>query len=263
MSTMGSLLSSPRRRRRVLWTIGLLVVCVAVVIGVSAMPGPQKLPPDTFGKAQAKDITIGDTPIKVTPHMRTEISQALDQFVPAAVSRKHPERAYTAATPNLRSQATPTQWRNGDIPVQPFPIRPGQSFHGWTVNFAYKKQVNLDLLVMPDLKKESHPLAFTIDMRQVDGKWLVDSVFPVAVFAPLPKQGNRGPMISTYDLVPGQAGAAGKSRESYAWFLVPFGFVGVGLMAIFFVIARGIFRDRRTRAGQRKTLPPLPRTGSE
>src|SRR4030095_7719134 len=87
------------------------------------------------------------------------------------------------------------------FPVQPFPVRHGQSFHGWTVNFAYQNQINLDLLVMPDLKKETHPLALTIDMRKVGKHWLVDSVFPVAVFAPLPKQGNRGPMVSTYDLV--------------------------------------------------------------
>jgi hypothetical protein len=247
----------------VAWAVGLVVVSLAVVIGIAAMPGPQELPPDRWGKAEAKDVTLGDTPIKVTPGMRTEISRALDQFVPAAVSREHPERAYDAATPNLQRQATPTQWRNGDIPVQPFPVRDGSNFHGWTVNFAFKKQVNLDLLVMPDLKKETHPLALTIDMRQVNGKWLVDSVFPVAVFAALPKQGNRGPVISTYDLVPGQAGALGKSRESYAWFLVPFGFVGVGLMAILFVIMRGVFRDRRARAGARKTLPPLPGTRSE
>ena len=259
---MGSILNSPRRRRRAAWAAGAIVVTIVAVVGISAMPGPEKLPPDTWGKAEAIDSTAGDKPIKVTKSIRRQISEALDQFVPTAVARQHPEKAYALATPNLRSQATEQQWRAGDIPVQPFPVRPGQSYHGWTVNFAFRNQINLDLLVMPDLNKETHPLALTIDMRKVGHHWLVDSVFPVAVFAPLPKQGNRGPVVSTYDLVPGQAAAGGRSRVSYAWFLAPFGLVGAGLMLIVLLAVRGVIRDRRARSDQRP-LPPLPTSRGE
>jgi hypothetical protein len=262
MSVMGSILSSPRRRRRLAWGAGALIAAVVAVIATSAMPGPQKLPPDTFGKQQAVDTGRGEKPLKVTRAIRRQISEALDQFVPAAVARNHPETAYDIATPNLRSQATAKQWRAGDIPVQPFPVRHGQSFHGWTVNFAFQNQVNLDLLVMPDLKKETHPLALTIDMRKVGKHWLVDSVFPVAVFAPLPKQGNRGPMVSTYDLVPGQAASGGQSRVSYAWFLAPFGLVGGALLLIVLLAVRGTIRDRRARS-DRRSLPPLPTSRAE
>jgi hypothetical protein len=262
MSSMGSIFNSPRRRRRLAWTGVLAGIAIIAVVGVKAMPDPQELPPDTFGSRQAIDVTKGDQPMKVTRTIRRQISQTLDEFVPAAVARRHPERALALSTPNLRSQASPRQWRSGDIPVQPFPIRPGQSYHGWTVNFAFRNQVNLDLLVMPDLKKETHPIAFTIDMHKVRGQWLVDSVFPIAVFAPLPKQGNRGPVVSTYDLVPGIAAAGGQSRVSYAWFLVPFGLVGLGLLAIVGVMVRGVIRDRRARVDQRP-LPPLPTSRSE
>lgn len=262
MSVMGSIVSSPRRRRRLAWAAVALVVTLVAIVGISAMPGPEKLPPDTFGKQEAVDVSAGEKPIKVTRTIRREISQALDRFVPTAVARNHPEEAYAVATPNLRGQATDRQWRAGDIPVQPFPVRPSQSFHGWTVNYAFKNQVNLDLLVMPDLKKETRPLALTIDMRKVGHHWLVDSVFPVAVFAPLPKQGNRGPMVSTYDLVPGQAASGGQSRVSYAWFLVPFGLVGGALMLIALLGVRGVIRDRRARS-ERRSLPPLPTSRAE
>lgn len=245
-----------------MWAAGAVVVTIVAIVGISAMPGPKKLPPDRWGKAQAVDPNAGDKPIKVTKTIRRQISESLDQFVPTAVARNHPEQAYAAATPNLRGQATAQQWRAGDIPVQPFPVRPGQSYHGWTVNFAFRNQVNLDLLVMPDLKKETHPLALTIDMRKVGHHWLVDSVFPVAVFAALPKQGNRGPMVSTYDLVPGQAAAGGRSRVSYGWLLVPFGLVGAGLMLIVLLGVRGVIRDRRARSRQRP-LPPLTTSRGE
>jgi hypothetical protein len=262
MRMMGSILSSPRRRRRIVWLAVAVAAAVVAVIAVSTMPGPQKLPPDTFGKKEAIDVGASSKPIKVTPTIRKQISQTLDQFVPAAMAREHPENAYAVSTPNLQSQATQAQWRKGDIPVHPFPARHGQRFHGWTVNFAYPKQINLDLLVMPDLRKETHPIAFTIDMRKVRGHWLVDSVFPVAVFAPLPKQGNRGPVVSTYDLVPGTAPAGGESRVSYAWFLVPFGLVGGGILLIAAFGLRSVIRDRRARVDQRP-LPPLPGSRAE
>ena len=252
---VGSVLSSPRRRRRLAWVAAIGVLAVAVVVGVKVMPDPKELPPETFSKKQAYDVLAHEHYVKLKHRDRTAINTTLDRFVPAAVARQHPADAYAVSTPNLRSQATARQWRTGDIPVHPFPAR-GHTFHGWTVNYAQPTHVNLDLLLMPNLKKELRPIAFTIDVEKVRGKWLVDSVFPIAVFAPLPPQGNRGPMVSTNDLLPSgvRGGAAAKSRLSYAWFTVPFLLVGGGILFVIALVLRGWIRDRRTR---QKPLPPL------
>lgn len=247
--------ASPRRRRRLFWGAGLGVLAVAVVFAVKAMPGAKEQPPETFSNQQAYDVLAHEKLVKVKPRDRSAINRTLDRFVPAAVARRDPAGAYAVSTPNLRSQATAKQWRTGDIPVHPFPAR-GRTFHGWTVNYAMRNHVNLDLLVMPDLKKELRPIAFTIDVEKVKGEWLVDAVLPIAVFAPLPPQGNRGPVISTYDLVPSgvRGGAGGKSRLSYAWFLLPVVLIGGGILFVVAFVVRGSLRDRRVR---HRPLPPL------
>jgi hypothetical protein len=252
---MGSLFSSPRRRRRLAWAVGLCVLAVAVVVAAKALPEPNELPPETFSNRPAANNHFDEKLIKVSRRDRAAIDATLDRFVPAAVARKRPADAYAVSTPNLRSQATSRQWRVGDIPVHPFPAR-GRKFHGWTVNYATRNHVNLDLLLMPDLKKERRPIAFTIDVERIGGRWLVDGVLPIAVFAPLPPQGNRGPMISTYDLVPTgtRGGAATSSRLSHAWFLVPFALVGGGILLAVALVLRVWLRDRRIR---HRPLPPL------
>lgn len=252
---MGALLASPRQRKRLAWGAVLGVLVAGFVIAAMSLPGGKTRPPERFSNAQAVDIRANEKLVKVTWHDRTAINATLDRFVPAAVARKRPVDAYEVSTPNLRRQATQRQWRAGDIPVHPFPAR-GRDFHGWTVNYAVKNHVNLDLLVMPDLRKERRPIAFTIDMQKVRGRWLVDAVLPIAVFAPLPPQGNRGPVISTYDLVPStvQRGAGTQSRISHAWFILPFALVGGGLLLAVALIVRGWLRDRRV---QHQPLPPL------
>jgi hypothetical protein len=252
---LGSVFASPRRRRRLAWCAGLIGLVVGGVVAVKAMPEPEELPPETFSKQRAWDVLAHERYVRLTRRDRRAINATLDRFVPAAVARKSPVDAYAVSTPNLRSQATTRQWRTGDIPVHPFPAR-GHTFHGWTVNYAQPRHVNLDLLLMPDLKKEVHPIAFTIDVEKVRGKWLVDAVLPIAVFAPLPPQGNRGPMVSTPDLLPSgvQAGPAAKSRLSYAWFVLPFALVGGAVVVLVSFVARGWLRDRRMR---QRPLPPL------
>jgi hypothetical protein len=252
---VGSVFASPRRRRRLAWGAGLAALVLVVVLAAKAMPEAEEQPPETFSNQQVRNDLANEKIVKLTRGDRTAINTTLDRFVPAAVARKNPVKAYAVSTPNLRSQATPRQWRAGDIPIHPFPAR-GHTFHGWTVNYAVRHHANVDLLVMPDLKKELRPIAFQIDLEKVRGKWLVDAVLPIAVFAPLPPQGNRGPMISTYDLVPSgvRGGASANSRLSHAWFTVPFALVGGGLLLVIVLVLRGWVRDRRVR---QRPLPPL------
>jgi hypothetical protein len=252
---LSRLLDSPRRRRRLLWAAGLAALATVAAFGVKAMPTGKEPPPETFGAQRAVDVLAEEKLVKLTRRDRAAINRTLDRFVPAAVARRNPADAYAVSTPNLRNQATARQWRTGDIPVHPFPAR-GRAFHGWTLNYAMRNHVNLDLLVMPDLRKERRPIAFTIDLEKIDGRWLVDAVLPIAVFAPLPPQGNRGPVISTYDLVPSgvRGGAGTESRLSHAWFAVPFVLVAGGLMLVGGLVARGWLRDRRIR---HRPLPPL------
>jgi hypothetical protein len=245
-----------------MWSGVFAVIVVAFVVGVKALPGGKEPAPEHFSRQKAVDVNASNKPVKVTRRDRAGINATLDGFVPAAMARRHPIDAYRFSTPNLRHQATLREWRTGDIPVHPFPAR-GRTFHGWVVNYAIRNHVNLDLLVMPRLEEEKRPIAFTIDMRRIHGRWLVDAVLPIAVFAPLPPQGNRGPVISTNDLVPGTPrGGALHSRVSWLWAVVPFSLVGLGLLSVLFLlVGRGMLQDRKLRK-HHKSLPPLPSSRS-
>ena len=180
---------------------------------------------------------------------RRAITATLDRFVPTAVARSHVAASYDLVTPALRQGMTRAQWAKGDIPVYPFAARPGH-FDGWTLDYATRNEVQLDLLVPPRHPKREGPIGFTIGMKRIAGRWLVDSVIPAAIF---PKEGSTGGgnLHAANDFSAPQQQSGGSSgdqpRLRAAWALVPallvVAIVGVPL-AIFGVNWR---RDRRAR----------------
>ncbi|MDP9491260.1 MAG: hypothetical protein M3P42_03530, partial [Actinomycetota bacterium] len=149
-------------------------------------------------------------------------------------------------------QATKDEWEQGEIPIYPYPAL-GKKFHGWTVNYSLRNHLNVDLLIMPSRNQATlGPVALTVDLRKIENRWLVDGLFPVATFAPIPPQGNRGPVISTYDLVPAAAGSAptgARSRLSYAYFVLPAVIIGGGIA---FIVGFFVWRAYRDRRAQRR-----------
>src|SRR3954468_4729206 len=77
---------------------------------------------------------------------RAAIDRTLDVFVPAAIGREHSERAWTLATASMRRGSTLADWRQGLLPVQPFPVI-GSTFHGWTLDRVGRDRADVVLLV--------------------------------------------------------------------------------------------------------------------
>jgi hypothetical protein len=250
---MMRILRSPRLRRRLAYAVATpAVLAGAVTAGVLLLPEAKEDPPEVFGRQQAVNIAAGEKTVRLTRADRKQVNETIDVLMNAGVKRRNPAAVHRFASPGLRRQATPAEWRSGDIPVYPYPAL-GKKFHGWTINYSQRNHLNVDLLVMPSRDRARlGPVALTLDLRKIRNRWLVDGIFPVATFAPIPPQGNRGPVISTYDLVPAAAGSAptgGRSRLSYAYFVLPAVIIGGGIAVIlgFFV-----FRALRDRQAQRR-----------
>jgi hypothetical protein len=246
---MRSILHSPRKRRRLAYGIVVPLAIAAVVAGaVEWMPRAEPDPPEVFGKQEAIDVAAHEKAVRLTHADRRLVNRTIDVLMNAGVKRENPRLLYDFATPNLRNQATRRGWKRGDIPVYPYPAL-GKKFHGWTINYSQRNHLNVDLLVMPSRNKARlGPVALTVDLRKMDRRWLVDGVFPVASFAPIPPQGNRGPVVSTYDLVPAASGSApsgARSRISYAYFLLPVAIIGGGIMVVVGFFVWRTVRDRR------------------
>ncbi len=253
------ILHSPRARRRLAWAFAIPLTLAALVLaGVLLLPEAKEDPPEVFGQQQAVNVAANEKTVRLNRADRRRVNQTIDMLMNAGVKRQNPAAVYGLASPNLRSQATRDEWRSGDIPVYPYPAL-GEKFHGWTINFSQRNHLNVDLLVMPSRNRARlGPVALTLDLRKVRNRWLVDGIFPVATFAPIPPQGNRGPVISTYDLVPAAAGSApsgGRSRLSYAYFVLPAAIIGGGIAVIVGFFAWRTVRDRQAQrryAAQRK-----------
>ena len=248
-------LNSPRKRKRLAYAIGIpLVLAGLVFAGVKMLPEAQEDPPEVFSNQQAYNVAAHEKPVRLTRADRKLVNETIDVVMNDGVKRQNPSAVYGVVTPNLRSQATRAAWRRGEIPVYPYPAL-GKKFHGWTVNYSQRNHLNVDLLVMPARNRATlGPVALTLDLRKVREKWLVDGLFPVATFAPIPPQGNRGPVISTYDLVPAAAGArptGARSRLSYAYFVLPGAIIGGGIA---FVVGFFVLRAVRDRRAHRRYL---------
>jgi hypothetical protein len=115
---------------------------------------------------------------------RAAIDRTLDVFVPAAIGRVRSERAWAVTTAAMHRGGTLADWRQGVLPVQPFPVI-GKTFHGWTLDGVGRDRADVVLLV--HLRKGNDlgigAVSFDIPMRKVNGRWLVDSVVAAATFA--------------------------------------------------------------------------------
>lgn len=250
---MKRILRSPRLRRRLAYAVAIPgVLAGAVTAAVLLLPEAKEDPPEVFGRQQAVNIAAGEKTVRLTRADRKQVNETIDVLMNAGVKRRNPAAVYRYASPGLRRQATTAEWRSGDIPIYPYPAL-GKKFHGWTINYSQRNHLNVDLLVMPSRDRARlGPVALTLDLRKIRNRWLVDGIFPVATFAPIPPQGNRGPVVSTYDLVPAAAGSAptgARSRLSYAYFVLPAVIIGGGIAVI---VGFFVFRAVRDRQAQRR-----------
>jgi hypothetical protein len=258
-------LASPRRRRRLAKAgiaAGLVgLVATAVVVLPEGKPlAPERLRPAPKVKEERE--------VPLTPAMRAEINATLRRFVPAALSRERPAVAWGLAGPGLRAGSTKRDWLRGDFPVHPYPWRQ-QRLDGWRLVYAYRDKVAIDLLVQPPKRARVGPIVFGVDLIRRDQRWLVNSMYPAAVFS----GPNEKPwVVGAADFRAGSATAKSfyerepdRARLSAAWIAVPGALFAAVLLIPIALVLRSIVADRRLRAryqGSRdRELPPLPRRG--
>lgn len=182
----------------------------------------------------------------LSPADRAAIDRTLDVFVPAAIGRRHSERAWLLATPTMRLGSDRAEWKRGFLPVTPVPVI-GTSFHGWTVDQVTKDRADIVLLVHLRKGAPLSAVSFNIGMRRIRGHWLVDSAVPAATFAP---SGSDSQILAQPDFAPsGDGHAFSKTgRVSQKWVLIiPAVLFGLIVLTPIVVITAHRFRDRRVR----------------
>jgi len=243
-------LSSPRQRRRLLYAGVALAVVAAFAAAAVVLPSGHR---HESALRPGPDTAPAPKPLHLTAADRRSIDGLLARYVPAALGRRDLDTAYELSTPALRQGMSLAEWRRGSIPV--FPYRAMFSGrHSWKPAFAFDNEVNFDLLLQPARDEKLGPISFTFDLRHIGGRWLVDSVFPAAVFT---KPGHGARITAQADFGAADAtGAGSESRLDATWLIVP----GILLALVVLVpIGFGIVHWRRSVLAYRRGIRDLSR----
>jgi hypothetical protein len=227
-------------RRRLLWVGVLVVVTTVTAAAVVALPKGHQTK-ETFRPGAWIPTTPKDAPM--TRARRQTVDAILDTFVPAAVERKDPIRALPLVTPAFRSGTSRQEWRHGQLPVFPYVTR-NRSFHTWTLNYSYPREMSVEILLHPAPKETLGSLAFTAVLKETKGRWLVDSFVPAATFAAEKKTPK---ILASPDFTP-FADGRGANRLSAQWLLLP---AAVLALIVLVPIGIGLAKLRRSRRAWR------------
>jgi hypothetical protein len=241
--------SSPRLRRRLGWTAGILVAAGAAGATIALLPAGKPLPPD---RLSAGPTVAVEREVKLTPAVRRAITTTLDRFVPAAVDRRDPAFAWSVAGPGLRGGTTRRDWLAGNLPIQPFPVQ-GTRFHGWRPLYVHRDRVGFDLLLHARPRTRRGPIAVSVDVVRSGRRWLVDSFYTTAVFN-APDEPGWVSGAPDYEAGGSTAEATyerprfAQSRLSSAWFALPLGLFAAVLLAVAGYAIAVVRRNRRAAA---------------
>ena len=195
---------------------------------------------------------------RLSPGEKRAIDATLQRFLAAAVQRHDLAASYDLVTPALRTGISRRAWANGTTRVMAYPARTPRPY-GWTLDFAQPNDVMVDLLLQPRPRARVGPMIFTIELKRLHGRWLVDSFTPSASFA---GAGRTGSMKAFGDYGPNAVRNAKPRHVNRLLLLVPVAVLPliVGVPAA--ILLRGWRRNRRAQrayGGQvPKSLPPLP-----
>lgn len=209
--------------------------------------------------ADAAAVPTAQQDVALSRHDRRAIDRTLDRFITLVVARRNPRAAYDLVGPTLRSGTTTADWASGDVPVYPFPAR-DRHFHDWKPSLAHRDDVLLDLLVQPRKGSRQGPISFTIELKRIGGRWVVDGFVPVATFSPV----DSGPSVTSQaDYAPGVYSThASKSQINHVFFLIPLALLGLVVLVPITLGCVSWYRGRRAvaeyerYAARREALPP-------
>ena len=243
---------SPRRRRRLGWAalaaaLGGVAVAVAVLFPNTAdvVESPRSNVPAT--------VVVPRKQVPLTPKDKAELVALGKRFVQAAVLRKNPGDAWAIASPALRQGTSHDMWREGAIPVTPYPVATAR----WRLRYSYPDEAAFEVWVAAR-SRNLIPMVFGLTLVRDDGKrngpWLVDS------WAPSPSNAlGQGPVYR--DAMPNpfaptpRVSATTSPLLLFAPLLLLAG--GMGLVGV--MVLREWLAGRRVRAHERRRTQQLGR----
>lgn len=247
------LLSSPRRRRRLAWTVGVVFPLVALVAYMAMRPGRALVEIPAEGPSPPP-VSEPGAPLEVTPAVRRQVGETVRRFVRAAVVREDVDAAWRLASPAMRGEITRARWNRGELPVQPYPARAFMAAD-WSLAYVYGKTLGIDVMIQPKLGSGEPVTLYTAELTASGSgrrrRFLVDNWLFFKTFG-VPVAGERRPLPPRRERV-----ASAEERKLYedrprigrAWWLLPIFMV---LALVLSLAGFGLWSMLRNRRAERR-----------
>lgn len=188
---MSDLLNSPRFARRLFWVAAFIFVAGVVAFTVAYFgdsPEPAAQAPASGGAAAAPPEETGK-PVPVSPEARKVAGQFILWAVDTGRTRANLAKAWNILHPALKEECgcTRTEWVQGNIPIQPYPIDELDTA-SFAVDESFEKRVVLQVALLPRDGSDVESQIFYIGLKKMgagQGRWLVDYWAPRAII-PVP-----------------------------------------------------------------------------
>jgi hypothetical protein len=237
-------LHSYRFRRRLTWSAVALASVVALALLIVLLPKGGGRKPLPIRKNEPAQVYEQQKAVRVTSAQRHAVNETLLSFIRTGLTRNDPEAAWDLVTPTMRSGISRADWNSGQLPVFPYPAQVPKRPE-WNVITSYKGDLTVDLLLQPRQGTKWGPVAFAVELKQHRGRWLIDSMAPEHIFAPVeskPKKKPSGPQPLPKPEYP-------HGKLSPLWFAIPAGLLGLVIVVPLLI---ALLAWRRSRAIERR-----------
>jgi hypothetical protein len=232
--------TSPRRRRRFLWTAGTLVVVVAVAAAVALMPRGEKAP-QTALRTEAADTAPARAPLRLTPARRRETDSLVRRFAIQAAGRRDPAAAWNDASAAMHAGVDRSDWNAGNLPgVVPYDADELRSL-SWRVVYREPDRLGLDVLLVARPGTTQRTTVYAVDLVLERGRLLVDSWAPRETFA---AQAPAATTKTETTAAPAEPQAAHGKLDT-RWLLIPAGVLALAVLVPLGLVVRNAIRTRR------------------
>jgi hypothetical protein len=135
-----------------------------------------------YAVTRLSDSAPAAAPLHRVARLGTAERRVAREFLHTAVARKHLDRAWAIAAPELRQDMTLAEWKTGTIPVVPYPV--DEAFAQLKVLSSFTDAAEIQVRFLPHTGAKTKPASFRLGLRKLDGAWVVSSWLPSAAIVP-------------------------------------------------------------------------------